>query len=111
MNKEWKSTGEDWKKQHLRRRTWEDGGRAEGSDRESDDEKGGDSKGVKRAGSKNGWWDRGCEHLKKEAVKALRAWRRNKMDRSRFLEAKRRYRERERCREKNKQRGKGRRKR
>jgi hypothetical protein len=34
-------------------------------------------------------------------VKALREWRRNKIDRSRFLEVKRRYRER--CREKKKQ--------
>jgi hypothetical protein len=32
--------------------------------------------------------------LKKEAVKALREWRRNKSDISRFLEAKRRYTER-----------------
>jgi hypothetical protein len=47
-------------------------------------------------GRKNGWWDKECERLKKEAVKALREWRRNKIDRSRFLEAKRRYRERSR---------------
>jgi hypothetical protein len=55
----------------------------------------------KGAGKKNGWWDRECKQSKKEVVKALREWRRNKIDRSRFLEAKRRYRER--CREKKKQ--------
>jgi hypothetical protein len=49
-----------------------------------------------------------CEQMKKEVVNALREWRRNKSDRSRFLEAKRRYREA--CREKKKQRGRGRRK-
>jgi hypothetical protein len=70
-------------------------------ERESDEEKGGDSKGSKGAGKKNGWWDRECEQSKREVVKALRGWRRNKIDRSRFLEAKRRYRER--CREKKKQ--------
>jgi hypothetical protein len=57
-------------------------------------------RGSKRAGKKNGWWDRECEQWKKKMVKALREWRRNKIDRSRFLEAKRRYRER--CREKKK---------
>jgi hypothetical protein len=57
--------------------------------------------GSKGARKKNGWWDRECEQSKKEVVKALREWRRNKIDRSRFLEAKRRYRER--CREKKKQ--------
>jgi hypothetical protein len=51
-------------------------------------------RGSKGAGKKNGWWDRECEQLKNEAVKALRAWRRNKSDRSRLLEAKRRYTER-----------------
>jgi hypothetical protein len=58
-------------------------------------------RGSKGAGKKNGWWDRECEQSKREVVKALREWRRNKIDRSRFLEAKRRYRER--CREKKKQ--------
>jgi hypothetical protein len=58
-------------------------------------------RGSKGAGRKNGWWDRECEQLKKEVVKALREWRRNKIDRSKFLEVKRRYRER--CREKKKQ--------
>jgi hypothetical protein len=58
-------------------------------------------RGAKGAGKKNGWWDRECEQAKREVVKALRGWKRNKIDRSRFLEAKRRYRER--CREKKKQ--------
>ncbi|XP_068900490.1 golgin subfamily A member 6-like protein 25 [Tenebrio molitor] len=58
-------------------------------------------RGAKRVGKKNGWWDGECEQAKREVVKALRGWRRNKIDRSRFLEAKRRYRER--CREKKKQ--------
>jgi hypothetical protein len=52
------------------------------------------ARGAKGAGKKNGWWDRECEQAKREVVKALRGWRRNKIDRSRFLEAKRRYRER-----------------
>jgi hypothetical protein len=52
-------------------------------------------RGAKGAGKKNGWWDRECEQAKREVVKALRGWRRNKIERSRFLEAKRRYRERE----------------
>jgi hypothetical protein len=51
-------------------------------------------RGSKRVGKKNGWWDRECEQSKKEMVKALREWRRNKIDRSRFLEAKRGYRDR-----------------
>jgi hypothetical protein len=42
-------------------------------------------RGSKGARWKNGWWDKECEQLKKEAVKALREWRRNKIDRSRFL--------------------------
>jgi hypothetical protein len=58
-------------------------------------------KGSKGAGKQNGSWDREYEQSKKEVVKALREWRRNKIDRSRFLEAKRRYRES--CREKKKQ--------
>ncbi|KAJ3632437.1 hypothetical protein MTP99_009448 [Tenebrio molitor] len=58
-------------------------------------------RGSKGVGRKNGWWDRECEQSKKEVVKALREWRRNKIDRSKFLEVKRRYRER--CREKKKQ--------
>jgi hypothetical protein len=58
-------------------------------------------RGAKGAGKKNGWWDRECEQAKREVVKALRGWRRNEIDRSRFLEAKRRYRET--CREKKKQ--------
>jgi hypothetical protein len=58
-------------------------------------------RGSEGAGKKNGWWDRECEQSKREVVKALREWRRNKIDSSRFLEAKRRYRER--CREKKKQ--------
>jgi hypothetical protein len=58
-------------------------------------------RGSKGAGKKNGWWDRECEQSKKEVIKALREWRRNKIERSRFLEVKRRYRER--CREKKKQ--------
>jgi hypothetical protein len=66
-------------------------------------------RGAKGVGKKNGWWDRECEQAKREVVKALRGWRRNKIDRSRFLEAKRRYRER--CRERRSRRGKGRRKR
>jgi hypothetical protein len=55
----------------------------------------------KGTGRKNGWWERECEQMKKEVVNTLREWRRNKSDRSRFLEAKRRYRET--CREKKKQ--------
>jgi hypothetical protein len=58
-------------------------------------------RGSKGVGRKNGWWDRECEQSKKEVVKALREWRRNKIDRSKFLEVKRRYRER--CREMKKQ--------
>jgi hypothetical protein len=58
-------------------------------------------KGSKRTGRKNGWWGRECEQSKNEVVKALREWRRNRIDGSRFLEAKRRYRER--CKEKKKQ--------
>jgi hypothetical protein len=58
-------------------------------------------RGSKRAGKKNGWWDREYEQSKKEVVKASREWRKNKIDRSRFLDAKRRYRER--CIEKKKQ--------
>jgi hypothetical protein len=57
-------------------------------------------RGSKGTGRKNGWWDRECEQSN-EVVKPLRKWRRNKIDRSRFLEVKRRYRER--CREKKKQ--------
>jgi hypothetical protein len=76
----------------------EDGGRAERIDRESDAEKGGDSKGIKGVGRKNWWWDRECEQLKKQALRALREWGRNNVDRSRILEAKRWYKER--CREK-----------
>jgi hypothetical protein len=58
-------------------------------------------RGSKGAGRTSGLWDRECEQAKKEAVKALREWRKNKIDRSRLLEAKRRYRDR--CREKKKQ--------
>jgi hypothetical protein len=35
----------------------------------------------------SGGWDKQCEQSKKEAVKALREWRRNKIDRNRFREA------------------------
>jgi hypothetical protein len=55
-------------------------------------------RGSKGAGRTSGLWDRECEQAKK---KALREWRKNKIDRSRLLEAKRRYRNR--CREKKKQ--------
>jgi hypothetical protein len=41
-------------------------------------------RGSKGAGKINGWWDRECEQSKREVVKALRGWRRNKIDRSRF---------------------------
>jgi hypothetical protein len=58
-------------------------------------------KGAKGTGKKNEWWDKECEQLKKEAVKALREWKRGKINRNSFLVAKRRYRER--CREKKKQ--------
>jgi hypothetical protein len=34
----------------------------------------------KGAGKKNGWWDRECEQSKREVVKALREWRRNKIE-------------------------------
>jgi hypothetical protein len=47
-------------------------------------------KGAKGTGKKNEWWDKECEQLKKEAVKALREWKRTKINRNRFLEAKRR---------------------
>ncbi|KAJ3620583.1 hypothetical protein MTP99_004518 [Tenebrio molitor] len=81
---------EERRKQDLRGAgRGEDGGRAERIDRESDAEKGGDSKGIKRGGRKNWWWDRECEQLKKQALRALREWGRNKVDRSRILEAKR----------------------
>jgi hypothetical protein len=60
-------------------------------------------RGTKGTGRKNEWWAGECEQLKKEAVKTLREWKSNKIDRNRFLEAKRRYRER--CREKKKQKG------
>jgi hypothetical protein len=43
-------------------------------------------------GRKNWWWDRECEQLKKQALRALRERRRNKIDRDR-----------ERCREKKRQ--------
>jgi hypothetical protein len=45
-------------------------------------------RGTKGAGKKNDWWDKECEQSKKEAVKALRKWRGNKIDRNRFLEVK-----------------------
>jgi hypothetical protein len=38
-------------------------------------------RGRKEARRKNVWWDKECEQLKKEAVKALREWRRNKRER------------------------------
>jgi hypothetical protein len=57
--------------------------------------------GSKGTGKKKEWWDRECKQSKNEVVKALREWTRNKIDRSRFLGVKRRYRER--CREKKKQ--------
>jgi hypothetical protein len=50
---------------------------------------------TKGTGTKNEWWYKECEQSKKEEVKVLREWRRNKIDRNRFLEVKRRYRERE----------------
>jgi DNA-directed RNA polymerase subunit K/omega len=37
-------------------------------------------RGTKRAGRKNEWWDKECEQPKKKVVKALREWRRNKID-------------------------------
>jgi hypothetical protein len=52
-------------------------------------------KGAKGTGKKNEWWDKECEQLKKEAVKALREWKRGKINRNSFLVAKRRYRERD----------------
>jgi hypothetical protein len=58
---------------------------------------------AKGVGRKNEWWDKEFEQLKKEAVKELREWKRTKIDRNRFLEAKRRYLQRERCREKKNQ--------
>jgi hypothetical protein len=50
------------------------------------------------------------EKATNEVVKALREWRRNKIDRSRFLEVKRRYRERD-VERRRSRRGNGRRKR
>jgi hypothetical protein len=38
-------------------------------------------RGTKEARRKNVWWDKEYEQLKKEAVKALREWRRNKRER------------------------------
>jgi hypothetical protein len=58
---------------------------------------------AKGVGRKNEWWDKEFEQLKKEAVKELREWKRTKIDRNRFPEAKRRYLQRERCREKKNQ--------
>jgi hypothetical protein len=55
---------------------------------------------TKGTRTKNEWWYKECEQSKKEAVKVLREWRRNKIDRHRFLDVKRRYRER--CEEKRK---------
>jgi hypothetical protein len=56
-------------------------------------------RGSKGAGKKNGWWDRECEQSKREVVKALREWRRNKIDRQIPRSEKK---IRERCREKKK---------
>jgi hypothetical protein len=46
---------------------------------------------VKRAKGprrKNEWWNKECEKLKKEAVKALREWKKTKINRNSFKEAK-----------------------
>jgi hypothetical protein len=45
-------------------------------------------KGAKGTGKKNEWWDKEYEQLKKEAVKALRKWKRTKINRNSFVEAK-----------------------
>jgi hypothetical protein len=45
-------------------------------------------KGAKRTRKKNEWWDKKCEQLKKEAVKALKEWRRTKSNRNSFVETK-----------------------
>ncbi|KAJ3626029.1 hypothetical protein MTP99_016556 [Tenebrio molitor] len=45
-------------------------------------------KGAKETGKKNEWWDKECEQLKKEAVKALREWKRTKINRNSFVETK-----------------------
>ncbi|KAH0812146.1 hypothetical protein GEV33_010644 [Tenebrio molitor] len=62
---------------------------------------------AKGVGRKNEWWDKEFEQLKKEAVKELREWKRTKIDRNRFQEAKRRYLQKERCREKKNQKREG----
>jgi hypothetical protein len=45
-------------------------------------------KGAKGTGKKNEWWDKKYKQLKKEAVKALREWKRTKINRNSFVEAK-----------------------
>jgi hypothetical protein len=45
-------------------------------------------KGAKETRKKNEWWDKECEQLKKETVKALREWKRTKINRNSFVETK-----------------------
>jgi hypothetical protein len=47
-------------------------------------------KGVKGIRKTNEWWDKECEQLKKETVRALREWKRTKINKNSLLEAKRR---------------------
>jgi hypothetical protein len=49
-------------------------------------------KGAKGTRKKNEWWDKELKQLKKEAVKALRKWKKTKINRNSFVEAKRRER-------------------
>jgi hypothetical protein len=43
---------------------------------------------AKETRTKHEWWDKECEQLKKEAVKALREWKRTKINRNSFAEKK-----------------------
>jgi hypothetical protein len=49
-------------------------------------------KGAKRTRKKNEWWDKEFKQLKKESVKGLRKWKKTKINRNSFVEAKRRER-------------------
>jgi hypothetical protein len=51
-------------------------------------------KAAKERRKKNEWWDKECEQLKKETVKALREWKRTKINRNSFVEAKEREKQR-----------------
>jgi 5-methylcytosine-specific restriction endonuclease McrBC GTP-binding regulatory subunit McrB len=54
--------------------------------------KGSKVKGAKATRKKNEWWDKEFKQLKKEAVKGLRKWKKTKINRNSFVEAKRRER-------------------